>query len=403
MTPGADIDIHPDKPIAGKRNIVALGLVSMFNDIASEMAYPIIPLFLTSVLGAPVAIVGVIEGIAEATASILKVFSGWLSDRLRNRKRFAIGGYLLSAVSKVVLSFAASWAYVLGARFMDRFGKGIRTAARDALIADSADPASRGSAFGLHRALDTAGAVIGPLIALFLLQSLNTAYTTVFLIAALPSFVGVGILWLFVREHRHAPHESPLPLRLSARQFGKPFTLFLAASMLFALGNSSDAFLILRSQSAGYSASETVMLYVLFNAVYALFSYPMGRLSDRFGARRVLIGSFFLFAAVYAGFGAASTPQIFWVLFPFYGIYMAMSEGIGKAYIANLVPQETRGTALGLFYTSTGIMTFFSSLIAGLLWNYISIPAPFFFGGMLSAAAGVIFLAGSRTTSPETI
>jgi MFS family permease len=390
-------------PVAGRRNVVALGLVSMFNDIASEMAYPIIPLFLTSVLGAPVAIVGVIEGIAEATASILKVFSGWLSDRLRNRKRFAISGYLLSAVSKIVLSFAASWTYVLGARFMDRFGKGVRTAARDALIAESAPPASRGSAFGLHRALDTAGAVAGPLIALFLLQVLNDAYTTIFLIAALPAFVGVGILWFVVRERRHAPHPSPLPLRFSVRQFGKPFTLFLVVNMLFALGNSSDAFLILRSQSAGFSASQTVMLYVVFNAVYSLFSYPMGRLSDRFGARRVLIASFFLFAAVYAGFGAATIRPLFWVLFPSYGVYMAMSEGIGKAYIANLVPEETRGTALGLFYTSTGVMTFFSSLIAGLLWNFIYIPAPFYFGAALSAAAGVIFLTASRRQSLETI
>ncbi len=384
-----------EKPV-GKRNVVALGLVSMFNDIASEMAYPIIPLFLTSVLGAPVSIVGVIEGIAESTASILKVFSGWLSDRLRNRKRFAIGGYLLSALSKIVLSFAASWAYVLGARFMDRFGKGIRTAARDALIAESSTAESRGSAFGLHRALDTTGAVIGPLVALFLLQAFNNAYTKIFLVAALPAFVGVCILWLVVHEQRHAPHATPLPLRLSAKQFGKPFTLFLVVNMLFALGNSSDAFLILRSQSVGYTASETVMLYVVFNVVYSLFSYPMGRLSDRFGAWRVLAISFFVFAAVYVGFGAVAVPGILWVLFPGYGIYMAMSEGIGKAYIANLVPQERRGTALGLFYTSTGIMTFFSSLIAGLLWNYISIPAPFYFGGSLSAVAGVIFLAGSK-------
>ena len=388
---------------AKKRNVVALGLVSMFNDIASEMAYPIIPLFLTTVLGTPVAIVGVIEGIAEATASILKVFSGWLSDRQRNRKRFVIGGYLLSAISKVVLALAATWIHVLGARFMDRFGKGVRTAARDALIAESSDPAARGSAFGLHRALDTAGAVFGPLIALILLQWLDNAYATIFLIAALPSFLGLAILWLVVREQRHAPFVSPLPLRLSVKQFGKPFSLFLVVSMLFALGNSSDAFLILRSQSVGYTAAETVMLYLVFNAVYAVFSYPMGRLSDRFGARRVLVISFFLFAGVYAGFGAADDPPAFWMLFPAYGIYMAMSEGVGKAYIAGLVPAERRGTALGLFYTSTGIVTFFSSLIAGLLWNYISIPAPFYFGGIVSAAAGVIFIAGSATTSRETI
>jgi MFS family permease len=219
----------------------------------------------------------------------------------------------------------------------------------------------------------------------------------------LPAFLGVAILSLVVREQRHDPRASPLPLRLSVTQFGKPFTLFLIVNMLFALGNSSDAFLILRSQSVGYSATGTVLLYVTFNIVYSLLSYPMGKLSDRFGARRVLTFSFFLFTVVYAGFGAAAAQPIFWALFPVYGVYMAMSEGIGKAYIANLVPQESRGTALGLFYTSTGIMTFFSSLVAGLLWNYVSIPSPFYFGGVLSAAAGVIFLAGSKTTSQETI
>jgi MFS family permease len=377
--------------ILKNKNVLALGWVSLLNDFASEMAYPIIPIFLTATLGAPVAAVGIIEGTAEATASILKVFSGWLSDRLRNRKGFVATGYVLGSAAKVLLAFAASWTAVLGARFMDRFGKGIRTAARDALIADSTDAGSRGAAFGLHRAMDTVGAIIGPLTALLLLAILNNNYSLIFLLASIPAFVGVCVLIVFVREPKHDVLHTPLPLRLSLSQFGAPFKHFLVVSMLFTLGNSSDAFLILRSQNLGYSTQTTVVLYVLFNCVYSLLSYPFGRLADRFGAARVLTVSLFLFAAVYAGFAAARHSALLWLLFPAYGLFMAMNEGIGKAYIAEMVPAGQRGTAIGFFYTVTGIVTFFSSVLAGLLWNYVSIPAPFYFGAALSALAGVIF------------
>jgi MFS family permease len=378
--------------ISGKRNVKALGLVSMFNDIASEMVYPIIPIFLTTFLGVPVAIVGVIEGIAEATASILKVFSGWLSDRLRHRKSFVAAGYMFSALAKIVLSVAASWLYVLFARFIDRFGKGIRTSARDALIADSASPETRGAAFGLHRALDTAGAVVGPLLALVLLHFLDNKYSLIFLLASIPAFIGVGILLLVVKEPKHEIKESEFKLKFSLRSFSKPYKIFLLVNVLFALGNSSDAFLILRTQSLGYTATGAVLLYVVFNAFYSLLSYPFGKLSDRFGARPILIASFLLFAVVYAGFGMAGSGLILWILFPMYGLYMAMSEGVSKAYISNLVPAETRATAIGLFYTSTGIVAFFSSFIAGLLWNYIGASAPFYFGAVCSLLAMFVFL-----------
>ncbi|MBI5020966.1 MAG: MFS transporter [Ignavibacteriales bacterium] len=377
---------------AGKRNVKALGLVSMFNDIASEMVYPIIPIFLTTFLGAPIPIVGVIEGIAEATASMLKVFSGWLSDRLRHRKSFVAVGYTLSALAKIVLSVAASWLYVLFARFIDRFGKGIRTSARDALIADSASPETRGAAFGLHRALDTAGAVVGPLLALVLLHFLDNKYSLIFFLASIPAFIGVGILLLVVKEPKHEIKKSEFKLKFPLRSFSKPYKIFLLVNILFALGNSSDAFLILRTQSLGYTTTGAVVLYVVFNAFYSLLSYPFGKLSDRFGARPILIGSFLLFAIVYAGFGIASNGLILWILFPMYGLYMAMSEGISKAYISNLVPSETRATAIGLFYTSTGIVTFFSSLIAGLLWNYVGVSTPFYFGAVCSILAMILFL-----------
>ena len=377
--------------ILKNKNVLALGWVSLLNDFASEMAYPIIPIFLTATLGAPVAAVGLIEGAAEATASILKVFSGWLSDRLRNRKGFVAAGYVLGSAAKVLLGFAASWTAVLGARFMDRFGKGIRTAARDALIADSTDAGSRGAAFGLHRAMDTVGAIIGPLTALLLLAIVNNNYPLIFLIASIPAFFGVGVLVMFVREPHHDVRQTPLPLSLSLSQFGAPFRRFLLVSLLFTLGNSSDAFLILRSQSLGYSTQTTVLLYVLLNCVYSLLSYPFGRLADRFGGKRVLTASLFLFAAVYAGFAAAGQKEWLCLLFPAYGVFMAMNEGVGKAYIAELVPAGTRGTAIGFFYTATGLVTFFSSLIAGILWSYAGIPSPFYFGAGLSALAGFIF------------
>ncbi len=379
-------------PKAGMRNVYGLGFVSMFNDIASEMVYPVIPIFLTTILKAPVAAVGVIEGIAEATASILKVFSGWFSDRFRHRKWFVAAGYSLSAISKVLLAIAASWPGVLLARFVDRFGKGTRTSARDALIADSSPPEKRGMAFGLHRGMDTAGAVLGPLLALLFLYIFKESYSTIFLIAAIPAAIGVFILLAVVKEPRREIASFTTLPKLSIKQFNRPFKIFVLVNMIFALGNSSDAFLILRSESLGYTTVTTVLLYVVFNAVYSVSSYPFGKLADRFGPRPVLIVSFLFFSLVYAGFGLVSHRALLWGLFPLYGIYMGMSEGIGKAYITHLVPVETRGTALGLFYTLTGIIAFFASLIAGLLWNYIAVPVPFFFGAIMSFIAGILFI-----------
>ncbi|RMG30507.1 MAG: MFS transporter, partial [Methanobacteriota archaeon] len=284
-------------------NVFFLGLVSLFNDIASEMIYPIIPLYLTTALGAPVSIVGIIEGIAEATASILKGFSGHLSDRLKHRKNFVVMGYALSTLSRIVLAISSAWWHVLTARFIDRFGKGTRTSARDALIADSTQEEHRGAAFGFHRAMDTVGAVIGPLLALLFLTLLNERFSLFFWIAVLPSLVGVLILWIWVKEPAHHRHNhSPLP-RFSLKAFPQPFKMFLLVNIIFALGNSSDAFLILRAKHLGFSNSGSVMLYVVFNIVYAFAAYPLGKLSDRWGAKKVLTSSFLLFTVIYTWIG----------------------------------------------------------------------------------------------------
>ena len=377
------------------KNVFVLGLVSFFNDVASEMIYPLVPIFLTSVLGAPVAIVGLIEGIAESTASVLKVVSGWLSDKWRKRKPFVVAGYSFSAISKILLSLAFSWPFVLIARFVDRFGKGTRTSARDALITESSENSIRGRSFGFHRSLDTLGAVVGPLIALLAIHFLDNKFRLIFFLAFIPAFIGIILLLFFVKERKKEANLSPA-LNLSWRNLDPSFKIFLLISFVFALGNSSDAFLILRAQNLGLSVTLVVLAYVLFNFTYAIFSMPAGIISDKIGPRKVLLAGFLLFSAVYLFFGLTHSSLFLWLLFPVYGMYMALTEGVGKAYISNLVPQEKTGTAFGVYQTTIGLCTFFASLIAGLLWTYISVSAPFIFGSLMAAISAFLFVVLER-------
>jgi len=373
------------------KNVFALGLVSFFNDVASEMIYPIVPIFLTSVLGAPVAIVGLIEGIAESTASILKVVSGWLSDKFQRRKPFVVAGYSFSAISKIILSLAFSWPFVLIARFIDRFGKGTRTSARDALIVESSEKSVRGRAFGFHRALDTLGAVVGPMIALLAIHFLDNNFRLIFFLAFIPAFIGILLLLFFVKEKKKEANSSSA-FRLYWRNLDSSFQIFLLISFVFALGNSSDVFLILRAQNLGLSLTLVVLAYVLFNFTYAIFSIPAGIISDKIGPRKVLLAGFLLFSAVYLFFGLAPSSLFLWLLFPVYGLYMALTEGVGKAYISNLVPQEKTGTAFGVYQTTIGLTTFFASLVAGLLWTYIGVSAPFIFGSIMAVISAFLFV-----------
>jgi MFS family permease len=373
------------------KNVFVLGLVSFFNDVASEMIYPIVPIFLTSVLGAPVAIVGLIEGIAESTASILKVVSGWLSDKFRKRKPFVIAGYSFSAVSKIILSLAYSWPFVLFARFIDRFGKGTRTSARDALIAENSEKSARGKSFGFHRALDTLGAVVGPLIALLAIHFLDNNFRLIFFLAFIPACIGVLLLIIFVKEKRKEENLSPA-LKFNWSNLDPSFKIFLLISFIFALGNSSDAFLILRAQNLGLSMVSVILAYVLFNFTYSIFSTPAGIISDKIGPKKVLLTGFLLFSAIYLFFGLTNVSFLLWLLFPFYGIYMALTEGVGKAYVSNLVPQEKAGTAFGIYQTTIGLCTFFASLIAGLLWTYVSVSAPFIFGSIMALISALLFV-----------
>jgi MFS family permease len=373
------------------KNVVWLGFVSLFNDIASEMIYPIVPIFLTSVLGAPMAVVGLIEGVAESTASLLKVFSGYISDRLQKRKPLTVVGYSFSTLSKLLLAAAYFWPMVLLARFVDRFGKGVRVSARDALIADSTEEKVRGAVFGFHRAMDTIGAIGGPLIALALMTSFKMDYRLIFLVSFIPAFIGVLILQFFVREARPlAPVKKKV--KLAWNNFGPRYNLFLLVSVIFSIGNSSDVFLILRSKDLGLSAFLVVLAYVVYNIFYAAFSYPAGVMADRIGFKKVLLAGFFIFGLVYAGFGYTHNPHMVWILFAVYGFYIAFTEGVSKAYISNISPKDKVGTAIGLYYTATGVCVLFASLVAGWLWSAFGAPFTFYYGAATAFLSCILFL-----------
>jgi MFS family permease len=382
------------KPIS--KNVVMLGLVSLFNDIASEMIYPIIPIFLKVVLGAPATVIGLIEGLAESASSLLKVVSGWFSDKLKKRKPFVIFGYGLSSLSKILLGLAHSWPLVLVARFIDRFGKGTRTSARDALILESVEPENRGRAFGLHRAMDSLGAVIGPLLALAMIIFLKDSYSTIFFLAFIPSFIGVLLLIFLVKEKTKtaasvSDQAAKPTFKFKWSDLDSHFKFFLFVSVIFAIGNSSDAFLILRAQNLGLSVTLTVAAYVLYNLTYSAFSYPAGVISDKIGPKKVLTAGFLIFSLVYFLFGLTNQSFLMWVLFPIYGVYIALTDGVSKSYIARTISVEKSGTAFGAYQTVIGLCTFLASFLAGLLWNYISPSAPFVFGGLMSALAALIF------------
>jgi MFS family permease len=390
----AKIKAHPEEEpdflISGiKKNVFVLGLVSLFTDIASEMIYPIIPLFLTLVLGVPMSVVGLIEGLAESAASILKVVSGWFSDKKGMRKPFLVLGYSISAFSKPVLALALGWPHVLIARLMDRTGKGLRTSARDALIADSCDPVNRGRSFGLHRSMDTIGAVVGPLIALVLLYMTSVNYRLVFLVAFLPGLISILLVAFYVEERKCTRTDKIL---FNISQFGRDYKVFLLITILFALGNSSNVFLILRAQDMGFSPYLVILSYILFNIVYSLFSFPLGTLSDKKGRRDIMAAGFLVFAAVYFGFALIHESFYVWPLFVIYGLYEALTEGIGKAYVVDLVPSDKRATALGIYHAATGIMMLFASIIAGLLWDILGASVPFIFGGSMAVLSALMLL-----------
>ncbi|MDP3988411.1 MAG: MFS transporter [Candidatus Levybacteria bacterium] len=374
------------------RNVFLLGLVSFFNDVAAEMIYPLVPIFLTSVLGTPVSVLGFIEGFAEATASIMKFVSGYVSDRTQKRKIFVTGGYSLSSISKILIGVAFSWHFVLFARFIDRLGKGIRTTARDSILLQNTTSKNKGFIFGFHRAFDSAGAVLGPLLALLLLAVFKENLRTIFFIAFIPSAIGVLLLIFFVKEKKQ--EIKKITIRFKWKELNSSFKLFLIVSLIFYLGNSSDAFLILRSKDLGLSTTLVVLTYVLYNISQTLFATPAGSLADKIGARKVFTIGLLVFSFVYFMFGIINHPFLIWFLFPIYGIYIAFTDGVSKAYVSQFITQEESGTYFGIYQTGIGLASFFASLIAGILWSSISPSSTFFYGSFMAMLALAVLSLG---------
>lgn len=381
-----------------------MGLVSLLTDASSEMVYPVLPLFLANVLGAPVAVIGLIESLAEAAASFMKVGSGWLSDRVGRRKPLIALGYTMSNLAKPFLALSASWPAVLALRLSDRLGKGVRTAPRDALIAESALDGQRGRSFGVHRALDTIGAAIGPFVAWGVLTLAPDAYRTIFLISAIPGTLAILVVIFAVRDTGHRDG-SPSGGAPSFRDFSRPLAVFTAISAVFALANSSDAMLILRAQDLGATASVIPLMYVVFNIGGAMLAGPLGALSDRVGRRRLLVFGFAGYALVYLGFALARSAISPWLLFALYGIPYAATEGMTRAYVCDLATPRSRGTVLGAYTFVLGLAALPSSTLAGILWDSVSHSAPFFVSAALMASAAVaLALAGGllKTTAATT-
>jgi MFS family permease len=373
------------------RTIVILGLVSLCSDLSSKMVYPLTPFFLTGVLGAPAWTVGMVEGLAESTASLLKLYSGWLSDRFGRRKPFAVVGYGLGAVSKLMMALAGGWGQVLGARLVDRTGKGLRAAPRDALIAQNCPAHQRGRAFGLHHSLETIGEIVGPLLGFWLLQRLADSYRGIFEIATLPALLGVALL-TSVREPRPEQRQRQSRPHFTLRGLSPTYRRFLLIMGLFSLGNSSDAFLLLRAQDLGFSGGQALLLYALFNLVEVGLSFAVGNFSDRVGRRPLLVSGYLVFALVYLGFAIAPNAAMIWPLFALYGLYSALTRGIQKAFVADLVHPERRGAEVGTFYMLVGLVALPASLIAGWLYTQISTASPFYFSASTAIVAALILV-----------
>jgi MFS family permease len=385
------------------RNVWVVTAGSFLTDISSEMIVYLIPLFLANVLGVRTAVIGLIEGVAETTASLVKLYSGALSDKLGKRKALVVTGYALSTFAKPFLYFANTWGWVLGVRFADRAGKGIRTAPRDALVADSINEKQRGLAFGVHRAGDTAGAFVGLAAAMVIVwmnqgtaaELTRTTFQAAVLISFIPALLAVIVLVLGVREiPGKGTGKAPM---LSLEGLDARFKYFLLIIILFTLGNSSDAFIILRGQERGLDVFQVMFMVLTFNFIYAVLSGPLGALSDKIGRRKLIIGGWIAYGLVYLGLAISHTGGQVWALFALYGVYYAATEGSAKALVADLVPTEKRGTAYGLFNAAIGLVALPASLIAGLLWQGLGpwtgfgASAPFYFGAVLAFLSSFLF------------
>ncbi|WP_434630800.1 MFS transporter [Thermoanaerobacterium thermosaccharolyticum] len=362
-------------------------MVSLFIDMSTEMVYPIIPLFLTATLGASPAIVGIIEGIAESIASLLKVFSGYIGDKYRNKKVLTFIGYLASVVYKILLLLASSWVGVLIARIIDRTGKGVRTAPRDALVAQSSDKGKLGGSFGLHKMLDMAGSSIGAFLA-FIMVAVGLKYRAAFMWSIIPAVLGIMII-PFIKEDRSKEQKSE-KMTFRGLKLNWKLKLYLAVMFIFNLGNSSNTFLLLKAQNSGFSSSHVMMLYLIFNVSASLLAIPSGKLSDKFGRSLILVPGYIIYGLVYLGFAFFNSKILILILFIAYGAYTAFISGAERAFVAEISPHGYKGTVLGIYGMIQGIGLLLASIIAGAMWDHISSEAPFIFGGILGIASAAL-------------
>jgi MFS family permease len=372
-------------------NVVILGLVSFLTDVSSEMIYPLLPLFVATLPGGSAVFLGLIEGAAETTAALLKLVSGSYSDRIRSRKGLVLAGYGMSALARPLIALAASPLGVLLVRVSDRVGKGVRTSPRDALIADSSPPDGRGKAFGFHRSMDHAGAVVGPLLATAALYLLTDDLRTVFWLAGIPGLMAVALIIFKLRDvPREVVPLSPAKRLLPGPLPRGPIRGYLAILLLFTLGNSSDAFLLLKAGQSGMSASRVALLWTAFHVVKMLATMPFGALSDRLGRKKVIICGWGVYALAYAGFALAASQWQIWCVFLFYGIFYGLTEGVEKAFVADMAPPGQNGTAFGWYNLAIGVGALPASLIFGAIWTWASPAAAFTFGAGLAAVAALL-------------
>ncbi|MBN2307306.1 MFS transporter [Candidatus Peregrinibacteria bacterium] len=374
-----------------KKNVFRLGLTSFFTDMSSEMIFPVLPIFLTTVLGANMAVIGFIEGVAESAATILKMLSGWFSDKFGKKKPLIVAGYSLSTITKPILAITNHWWQVLAIRIADRVGKGLRTAPRDALITASVGEKERGAKFGLHRAMDTGGAIVGTLIAFLILERyLEGAFKIIFLLSAIPGLIAIVVLTLGVKDS---------PQKVESKKFSFDFSecdpalkRFLWAIAFFNMANFSYAFFILRADDIGLALFLIPLVYFVYNTVYAAFSIPLGKLSDRIGRRAVLTAGVLLFGITCLGFGFVANTLTIWFLFALYGLFMAVTDGVSRAYVSDLAATNKRGLAFGTYHAIVGITVLPANFIGGVLWHSINVQAPFIYAALLSVISALLLM-----------
>ena len=376
----------------GKRNIFFLGLVSFFTDLSTEMVYPLVPLYLAAVFGVTPVFIGFIEGIVESLASLLKVYSGYITDRFQKKKALAFAGYAGGAIYKILLILATSWVGVLIARIIDRTGKGIRTTPRDVLISESADKKSFGKAFGLHKALDMAGASLGIFIVFLLLTSGVTAFRTLFMASIIPAVFGLA-MFIFIKEKKNVRQTTSRQNFLkSFRNLDKRLKIYLFVVLIFTLGSSSKIFLLLRAQYVGFGDSSVVLLYLVYTITCSILAFPLGKLSDRIGRKALLVMGYMVFAIVYLGFAVSLGQAFIAVMFILFGAYTAMIIGVQRAFVSEIAPPNIKGTLLGLQATAAGIVLLPANIIAGVLWETLGAAAPFYFGAVMGVVAALVLL-----------